>query len=99
MSKLWGGRFEGSTHRDVEAYTSSIQVDQRLCDSDLRGSIAHARMLGQQGILPMAESTQISQALEAIRKEYAEGQLKVRSEAEDIHSEIEAWLTAKLGPL
>ena len=62
MSKLWGGRFEVGTDREVEAYTASIGVDARLWDADIRGSIAHVRMLGDTGILPKDDSLKIGRA-------------------------------------
>ena len=59
MAKLWGGRFEKETHADVEAFSNSLALDSRLCAADLRGSLAHAEMLAEQGILSTKEGAAI----------------------------------------
>lgn len=97
MAKLWGGRFEKETDRAVEIFTASIGVDARLWEVDLKGSTAHAKMLGQQGVLSHSESSQIVAGLEAVRKDIAEGKVSFDPAAEDIHSEIERFLTDKIG--
>ncbi len=99
MSKLWGGRFEKETHKAVEVFTASIQVDARLWEVDIIGSIAHARMLGAQNILPQGEVETIVQGLEAVRSEIRLGFLTFNPNAEDVHSEIEKFLTDKIGPV
>lgn len=99
MKKLWGGRFSAETDHSVEEFTASIGVDARLWDSDITGSIAHARMLGTTGILTSDESHKIIGALEAIRADIASGSVEFLPEAEDIHSEIERLLGEKVGPL
>ncbi len=95
--KLWGGRFEGGTHADVEIYTSSLAVDSRLWKADVRGSIAHARMLGAQKILTSEESSAIVKGLEALASGLESGQLSLPPGAEDIHSAIEQLLTDRIG--
>jgi len=99
MSKLWGGRFSKQTHTDVEEYTSSLEIDSRLWEADITGSIAHARMLGTQGILGAGDSSRIVGALEGIRKDLASGALAIPATAEDIHSGIEILLAAAIGDL
>ena len=63
--KLWGGRFQKATDKKVEAFTESISFDQRLIEHDIRGSIAHARMLGRCEIIPQDEAGTIIEALDA----------------------------------
>ncbi len=95
--KLWGGRFAAQTDALVEQFTASIAVDQRLYVEDIRGSQAHARMLGRVGVLSPAEAEQICTALEQIRQEIAEGRLPFRNELEDIHMHVESRLIELLG--
>ncbi|MEW6057222.1 MAG: argininosuccinate lyase [Bdellovibrionota bacterium] len=105
--KLWGGRFEKETHKMVEAFTSSIAIDARLWSEDLRLSIAHARMLGKVGVLTSEEAQALVSALGELQSEITAelkesgGSLAImtKNNAEDIHSEIEARLTRKLGAL
>jgi len=97
QNKLWGGRFEIPTDRLVEEFSASIGVDQRLWQVDIQGSIAHARMLGQFGILSLEESQLIIAGLEAVRSDISEGKATFRRDAEDIHSEIERMLGEKVG--
>ena len=96
--KLWGGRFDAPTHELVEAFTASIDFDRRLYREDIAGSVAHARMLGRQGIIPEADATAIITGLEAIRDEIAAGRFVFRADREDIHLNIEAALTERIGP-
>ena len=67
--KLWGGRFAGGTAASVEAFTASIDVDARLYRHDIMGSIAHAKMLGRQQIIPRRDAQKIVRGLEAIGRE------------------------------
>ncbi len=97
MAKLWGGRFEGGTHADVEAFTSSLAIDSRLAQADLKGCLAHARMLGRQGILSDAECQQIVKGLEAIASGLEAGNLGIPPDAEDVHTAIELLLTEQAG--
>lgn len=97
MSKLWGGRFEKETAREVEIFSASIVEDARLWEVDIVGSIAHARMLGKQGIIPDADAEAIIQGLAELRAEIQAGKREFDPAAEDIHSEIEKFLTEKLG--
>jgi argininosuccinate lyase len=97
MSKLWGGRFSIDTHHEVEAFTSSLEIDQRLWQVDIQASVAHAQMLGRQGILPSAEANQIINGLREISEELKSGKATIDPTSEDIHSDIEKKLTQKIG--
>ena len=97
MSKLWGGRFEKETHPEVEAFSASLSLDSRLCAADLLGSIAHAEMLAEQGILTQAEGKEIVAGLKGMLEDYRGGRLELNSGAEDIHSALEEALTRKIG--
>lgn len=95
--KLWGGRFEKDTDALVEDFHSSISFDQRLYKQDIKGSIAHARMLGKIGILTEEESHQIIMGLGTILKDIQENKVEFEVGAEDIHMNIEKLLTERIG--
>jgi argininosuccinate lyase len=95
--KLWGGRFEKDTDALVEDFHSSISFDQRLYKQDIKGSIAHARMLGKIGILAEDEARMIISGLEAILQDIKEGKIEFEVGAEDIHMNIEKLLTDRIG--
>lgn len=95
--KLWGGRFEGQTEAEVELFTTSIHEDSALWSADLRGSVAHARMLGARGIIPEAEAARLIEGLRAIHADLAAGRLTVDPAAEDIHSFVESELGRRVG--
>jgi len=97
MSKLWGGRFEKQTDEAVEAFTASIGVDARLWEVDIRGSIAHARMLVKIGVVTPDEADAIIAGLNALREDIAAGRIAFDPKAEDIHSEVERLLTERIG--
>ncbi|HLE24806.1 MAG TPA: argininosuccinate lyase [Thermodesulfobacteriota bacterium] len=97
--KPWGGRFKKVTHKLVDKYTSSIDFDKRLYGEDIEGSIAHAKMLGKQGIISKQESQQIVKALEEIRGEIEKGKFPYREKLEDIHLNIEKRLIEKIGEI
>ena len=97
MANLWGGRFAEEADALVTAFNQSLPFDLRLLPADIAGSIAHARMLGKQGILSETESAQIVEGLTAIRKDLDAGVLVIDEEAEDVHSFLEAELTARIG--
>ncbi|MBU0482075.1 MAG: argininosuccinate lyase [Proteobacteria bacterium] len=96
--KLWGGRFSSRTAASVESFTASIDYDARLYRHDIMGSIAHARMLGRQGLISNEESSRIIAGLQEIEKEIEEGRFTFRPELEDIHMNIEKALVEKIGP-
>lgn len=99
MTKLWGGRFTKAADKTVEGFTSSLAFDRRLYRQDIRGSIAHARMLAKQGIIPAADAAAMEQGLQEILAEIEAGQFPFRTEYEDIHLNIEKRLTEKIGPV
>lgn len=95
--KLWGGRFEKTTDALVEDFHSSISFDQRLYKQDIQGSIAHARMLGQVGVIATAEADQIIKGLQGILEDIQSGKVEFEVGAEDIHMNIEKLLTERVG--
>jgi argininosuccinate lyase len=97
MKKLWGGRFKEETSGTVEAFTESISFDKRLWRYDIEGSIAHARMLGKQGIIPKGDSDKIVRGLKEIVGEIESDKFEFRQDLEDIHMNIEAALIQKIG--
>jgi argininosuccinate lyase len=97
MKKLWGGRFKEKTSKAAESFTESISFDYRLWKYDIEGSIAHAKMLGKQGIIPPEDSKKIIKGLEEIAVEIEAGKFKFREDLEDVHMNIEAVLTKKIG--
>ncbi len=96
-TKLWGGRFAGATARSVEAFTASIDIDRRLYRHDIAGSIAHAKMLARQRIIPRRDAQKIVRGLKAIEGEIDRGVFRFSSGDEDIHMNIERRLTEKIG--
>ena len=97
-TKLWGGRFSGGTAASVEAFTASIDVDARLYRHDIRGSIAHAKMLAKQRIISAADARKIVRGLQAVEREIDAGKFKFSQADEDIHMNIERRLTELIGP-
>lgn len=97
MKKLWAGRFREKTAKVVESFTESISFDSRLWRYDIEGSIAHAMMLGRQGIITKRESEMIVKGLREIASEIESGKFRFREELEDIHMNIEYALTEKIG--
>ncbi|MEY2341737.1 argininosuccinate lyase [Acidithiobacillus sp. IBUN Pt1247-S3] len=95
--KMWGGRFAAGTDALVEQFTSSIAVDRRLYAEDIRGSTAHARMLGRVGVLTAAEVEAICTGLETIGAEIAAGNFTFTDSLEDIHMHIESRLITLIG--
>lgn len=95
--KPWGGRFSEPTDAFVERFTASVNFDQRLYHHDINGSLAHAQMLSEVGVLTADEFKQIQQGLEAIRTEIEQGQFQWSVTLEDVHMNIEARLTDKIG--
>ncbi len=95
--KPWAGRFNQPTNAFVEAFTASVDFDRRLAPQDIRGSIAHATMLARQGILTEEEKEQIVAGLEAIAREIEAGEFPWSVALEDVHMNIEAALTQRIG--
>ena len=97
MAKLWGGRFSKNTNELVDAFNASINYDKRLYREDIRGSIAHANMLVKCGIIPEADGVKIMAGLQDILKEIEAGNFEFSVALEDIHMNVEARLTEKIG--
>jgi argininosuccinate lyase len=95
--KPWGGRFGEKTDRRVEEFSESISFDCRLFEHDIRGSIAHAEMLAQVGLLTPHECQQIVRGLSEIRAEIESGAFEFRLDREDVHMHVEAALIDRLG--
>ena len=95
--KLWGTRFGKHTSALTNKFTSSISFDKRLAVYDVLGSIAHAKMLGKQGIIPVKDAARITKGLNAVLKELQKGVFKFDLQAEDIHSNIQEALLKKIG--
>lgn len=95
--KAWGGVFDKATDRRVEKFTESISFDQRLYAHDIEGSLAHAAMLADVGLLTDDEYRQIEEGLCAIRSEITGGSFDYRIELEDIHMHIEKALIDRIG--
>jgi len=97
MTKLWGGRFKEGTAADVEQYTQSVSYDSALYAQDIRGSQAHARMLGKQGVLTKEEAETLVAGLSRIREEIETGRFVWKDTLEDVHMNIESRLTELVG--
>ena len=95
--KLWTGRFHKELDKTTNDFNSSISFDSRMAHEDIKGSIAHATMLGACGVIDKAESEKICVGLEAILADLESGALSIDPNAEDIHTFIEGELTARLG--
>ncbi len=95
--KLWAGRFQKETDTLVNDFNSSIGFDARLYGQDIAGSIAHARMLGKRGIIEAHEADTIVSGLQAILADIEAGQVEFSLDNEDIHMNIEAELTQRVG--
>ncbi|MEE6449961.1 argininosuccinate lyase [Gottfriedia acidiceleris] len=99
MSKLWGGRFTKETNQLVEEFTASIEFDQIMAKEDIAGSIAHATMLGECGIIEINEAELIIEGLNKILKKVEKNDVQFSIENEDIHMNIESLLIEEIGPV
>lgn len=97
--KFWGGRFKEETNALVDRFNASIDFDRRLYEQDIKGSMAHCRMLGEKGILSQEETSRILEALAEIKRDLDHDELSVNEEYEDIHTLVEKTLIEKIGPL
>jgi len=97
--KPWGGRFSEETLKIVEEFTASIGFDKRLYRQDIRGSIAHARMLASVGVITAEEAGTLVAGLEQVLGEIERGELAMRQDLEDIHMNVERRLTEIVGPV
>ena len=97
MAKMWEGRFSKEEDKAVNDFNKSITFDKKLYKEDIKGSMAHASMLGACSIIPMQDVEKILQGLESILKDLEDGTLAIDMDAEDIHMFIEAELTKRIG--
>lgn len=97
--KLWKGRFSKAASSYAEEFNASIEFDQRLYKQDITGSIAHAKMLGKQGIITAKEALAIESSLLEILKDIEDGKIQFTIEQEDIHMNIESILTERVGDI
>ena len=95
--KAWGGRFGEELNDKALAFSASVDVDQRLAAEDVEGSIAHVRMLAERGIVPLEDALSIERGLTHIAEEIAAGEFEFTDAREDVHMNIEATLTERIG--
>ena len=95
--KMWAGRFEKPSDRAADDFNSSIRVDGRMYREDIEGSVAHAAMLGTEGIIPSSAAEHIIEGLGGILADLDAGKLSIDGTAEDIHMFIEGELTRRIG--
>ena len=99
VEKLWGGRFEASLDKQTEEFGASIKFEQRLAPFDLKGSLAHVKMLGETGIITTEEFQKIAEGLKKVEEKLLNGQIEFKMENEDIHMNMESYLHQEIGPL
>ena len=97
MAKMWAGRFQKEEKKEVNDFNSSISFDGVMFKDDILGSMAHAKMLGEKGIISKEDSILIIKTLTDILSDIEEGKLMLDPEAEDIHMFVEAELTKRIG--
>jgi argininosuccinate lyase len=97
QNKMWGGRFKEGNDALVQGFNASIAVDQYMAKQDIEGSIAHATMLAEQGILTKKGVRQIIRGLRAILSDVEEGKFKFKTELEDVHMNVESELIRRIG--
>ena len=97
MAKMWAGRFQKEENSEVNDFNSSISFDYVMFEEDIKGSMAHASMLGAKGIIKKEDSDLIILTLDKILNDIKSGSLAFDPEAEDIHMFIEAELTKRIG--
>jgi argininosuccinate lyase len=97
LLKLWAGRFHKELDKTTDDFNSSISFDSRMVKEDIQGSIAHATMLGESGVLAQEEAAKICQGLKDILADLESGKLSIDETAEDVHTFVEGELTARLG--
>ncbi len=97
MAILWGGRFTKDNDKEMFDFNESLSFDKKLYKVDITGSLAHAEMLGKQGIVSREEAEDITKGLKSILEDIESGKLTFDSQAEDIHSFVEAELIKRIG--
>ena len=95
--KMWAGRFEKATDKEVNDYNSSLPFDCKMYSQDIEGSIAHSQMLAKQGVISSEDAEAIKSGLLSIKEDIESGKLTFDSDAEDIHMFIEEELTNRIG--
>ena len=95
--KLWGGRFTKSTDSFTDNFHSSISFDQRMYKEDITGSIAHAAMLGKQGVISKEDSELLQKTLKELLQDIEDGKVEFDEKAEDIHMNVETLLIERIG--
>ena len=95
--KMWAGRFEKATDKEVNDYNSSLPFDCKMYSQDIEGSIAHSQMLAKQGVISEKDADDIKSGLLSIKEDIESGKLTFDSDAEDIHMFIEEELTNRIG--
>ena len=95
--KMWAGRFEKATDKEVNDYNSSLPFDCKMYSQDIEGSIAHSQMLAKQGVISLKDAEDIKNGLLSIKEDIESGKLTFDSDAEDIHMFIEEELTNRIG--
>ena len=95
--KMWAGRFEKATDKEVNDYNSSLPFDCKMYSQDIEGSIAHSQMLAKQGVISEKDAEDIKNGLLSIKEDIESGKLTFDSDAEDIHMFIEEELTNRIG--
>ena len=94
---MWAGRTAGATDKLADDFNSSIAFDSRMYRQDIKGSMAHAAMLGAKGIISQSEADTIISGLDGILNDIESGKLEINMECEDIHMFVEQVLTERLG--
>ena len=97
MGKMWEGRFSKALDKTADDFNSSISFDSKMFRQDIKGSMAHAAMLGAQGIITQEDAEIIIGALQGILEELEKGTLEIDMTCEDIHMFVEAELTKRIG--
>src|SRR5690606_12198648 len=97
-NRMWGGRFASGPDALMEAINASIGFDRKLFAQDIRGSLAHAAMLAETGIISAEDGRKIAEGLNAILAEIEEGRFELSTKLEDIHMNVEARLAELIGP-
>ncbi len=97
MDKMWAGRFQESLNDTADDFNASIRFDKRMYAQDIRGSMAHAAMLGAQGVISQEDASAIIDALDGILADLTSGRLPFDESSEDIHMFVEAELTRRIG--
>ncbi len=97
MAQLWKGRFKKELAKETNDFNSSISFDSKMFEEDIKGSIAHAAMLGKAGIIDKSESEKIVAELAVILDDIKSGKLNIDMQSEDIHTFVEGELTSRLG--